>query len=272
MLLLHEMGLGRATPPVVIEAFVRAFSTHYLPTFPFRAEEVPPGIDPIRQVPCHCQLGCVYQVLAGYGLDVDARLPWIRPWFLRYQLPDGGLNCDEAAYTRPVPRSSMVSTLPALEAVLHCTDRPFTQEEEAFLDRGARYLIERRLWRSLSRGGAVMDGSWALPCFPRLYHYDLLRGLAFLARWAAVRGAGLPRAAVSEALEVIARQAGGHGDLAPGRRATDGVKTLRRGPDGAWRRGEPASTFPLLDLVSRVGVASPYLGRPWAEVRASIPG
>src|SRR6185369_16599912 len=122
----------------------------------------------------HCQLGCVFQVLVACGVDVDARLPWIRPWFLRYQLPDGGLNCDEEAYTKATPRSSIVSTLPPLEAILLGTKRAFTPGEEKFLDRGARYLLDRRLWRSVSKGGAVIDESWRRVAFPRFYFYDLL--------------------------------------------------------------------------------------------------
>jgi hypothetical protein len=39
----------------------------------------------------------------------------MRPWLRQYQLPDGGLNCDEAACVKSL-KSSMVSTLPPLEA------------------------------------------------------------------------------------------------------------------------------------------------------------
>lgn len=265
MILLHEMGLARRIPARAIETLVRVLPAHCLHTFPFRIEEVPPGIDPVRQIACHCQLGTGYSMLSAAGVDVDAALPWIRPWFLRYQLPDGGLNCDEAAYTRPAPRSSIVSTLPPLEAVLFHTPRPFTAAEEGFVDRGAAYILERRLWRSVSRGGAPMDERFAQLCFPRFYLYDLLRGLAWLARWAEARDRSLPREAVREAVDLIERQVH-DGALAPARRAIEGVTTLRRAPDGTWRRGEPASTFPLLDAVSAPGVPSPYLARAWAEL------
>ena len=40
----------------------------------------------------------MFQVLAASGIDVERALPWIKPWFVRYQMADGGLNCDEAAY------------------------------------------------------------------------------------------------------------------------------------------------------------------------------
>ena len=114
MLLLHELGLTNQIPEPVVRAVVHALATEYLTTFPFTLDEVPAGKDPARHVACHCQLGTMYQVLVARGVDLDAEVPWIRPWFVRYQLPDGGLNCDEAVYTRPTPRSSVVSTLPPL--------------------------------------------------------------------------------------------------------------------------------------------------------------
>ncbi len=270
MLLLYEMGRAGDIPRPAVEALVEGLATHYLPTFPLRPEEIPPGKDPQRHVACHCALGCAAQLLAGCGVDVDARLPWIRPWFLRWQLPDGGLNCDEAAYARPVPRSSVVSTLPPLEAVLLRTPRAFTPAEAAFLDRGAEYLVARRLWRSLSRGGAPIDPAWADPCFPRYYFYDLLRGLRFLVRWAQRRQRPLPRAAMEEAAASIAARVDPEGRLAPGRRPWEGARGPRRDAAGTWRDGEPARTFPLLEALSAPGSPSPILTREWAEVRAAL--
>lgn len=270
MALLCEMGLAREIPAGVVEALVRVVCAHYVTTFPFRIEDVPPGKDPVLDLSCHCQLGTLYQILAACGVDVDSRLPWIRPWFPRYQLPDGGLNCDEGAYTRPVPHSSIVSTLPALEAVLVAARRPLSRGEEEFLDRGAAYLIARKLWRSVSRGGAVIDEAWARPCFPRFYHYDLLRGLAFLTRWADERGRTLPREAVEEAVGTLERQQTGAGILAVGRRAFEGQKTLLRDADGTWTKGHAAGSFALLDVVSEVGVASPWLTREWASARQRL--
>jgi hypothetical protein len=268
MTLLHELGLASAIPGRIVAAMVRGLATHYLPSFPFRLDELPPGVDPRRHLACHCALGTMFQVLSACGVDVDAELPWIRRWFLEYQLPDGGLNCDEAAYTRATPRSSMVSTLPPLEAILHCTRRQFTAEEERFLDRGARYLIERRLCRSVSRGGALIDPDWLEPCFPRFYFYDVLRGLAFLAAWSERRGRALPSAALEESLSrlrAIAGDAGG--ELVVGRRAWEGAWNQQL--DREWAEA-PARSFPLLEETSRVGEASPPLTREWRTVLARL--
>jgi hypothetical protein len=272
MLLLHELGLTHAIPERVVRALARALATEYLPTFPFKLEDVPPGRDPARHVACHCQLGTMYQVIVARGVDLDAEAPWIRPWFVRYQLADGGLNCDEEAYLRPIPRSSVVSTLPALEAVLLAAPRPLSPEEIAFLDGGARYLIRRRLLRSVSKGGGLIDEDWLRPTFPRFYHYDVLRGLAWLVRWALELGRELPEAAVSEAVSVIERLVRA-GTLPVGRRAWEGARTRFRDEAGEWRSGaeaRQAAGFALLEEVSVVGAPSPWLTRTWTETQAGL--
>lgn len=269
ILLLVELGLAARVPPGAVEALAEVCRDHWLPDFPLRLEDVPAGKDPHRHIACHCAVGSLALMLDACGLEPDARLPWLRPWLLRWQLPDGGLNCDEAAYTRPTPRSSLVSTLPALEAVLRATHRPFTPEEEGFLDRGAEYLVARRLWRSLSKGGAPMDPTWARPCFPRFYEYDLLRGLSFLVGWAERRVRPLPRAAMEEAAGLIAARLDAQGQLSPGRQAWAGARGPRR-EDGQWVGGRPTRSFPLLELVSAPGRPSPALTRAWRAVQAAL--
>lgn len=238
MTLLWEMGLAHRIPAATVREMTAALDRHCLHFFPIRDSEVPPGVDPVRQVACHCQLGTMVQVLHACGVDVDRELPWIRPWFLKYQLPDGGLNCDETAYAKPEPHSSVVSTLPPLEAVLLCTDRPFTPEEQRFLDRGAEYLLRRRLFRS-ARTGAVIDAAWLRPVFPRFYFYDVLRGLRFLAACSERLRRPLPREPLAEAVET----------LRTAEAATPPLDVMTRAEiDGRWDR-VPARRFPLLDAV-----------------------
>lgn len=234
MLLLHEMGLASRIPRPCVEAIVRTTDRHCLHFFPTKEGDLPSGADPIRNVACHCQLGNLYQVLDACGVEVDRELPWIRPWFLQYQLPDGGLNCDESAYTKAQPHSSVVSSLPPLEAVLFCTKRPFTEDEIRFLDRGAEYLIRRNLCRSLRRG-TVVDATWLRPGYPRFYFYDVLRGLRFLEGWSERLGRTLPQKLLLDPVG------------APERRSFAGTFT-RKLVNGGWER-VPADTFDLLEAV-----------------------
>src|SRR5438552_3397696 len=114
MTLLWELGLTQLIPVSCVEAMAGALSGHYLPFLPLDASELPAGADPHRHVACHCAVGTMLQVLEARGMDTDATLPWMRHWLLRYQLPDGGLNCEAAAYSGS-RKSSFLSTLPALE-------------------------------------------------------------------------------------------------------------------------------------------------------------
>lgn len=86
---------------------------------------------------CHCELAIFYMTLSACGCDMEMAAPWIRKWFLEHQLPDGGLNCDPRAYSGSM-KSSVISTLRPLEAVLKYTNRDFTAQETAFLDEGVK--------------------------------------------------------------------------------------------------------------------------------------
>ncbi len=89
MLLLKEIGQVALIPEKIIREFIATLNNLPLKIFPIEPGDMPEGIDPYRGSPCHCQLGNVYQVLAAWGVNVDLELPWIRPWFLRYQMSDG---------------------------------------------------------------------------------------------------------------------------------------------------------------------------------------
>jgi hypothetical protein len=199
MLLLYELDPSLPLPQRIVQELVDSLNKNLLHTFPILPSDLPEGIDPYGQIPCHCQLGNMGQVLAANGVDLDQALPWIRPWMLRYQLPDGGLNCDEAVYSRPHPHSSVVSTLPPAELVLKVWG--YTTDGQVFLAKAAEYLIARRLNRSRLRAPAEICADWWLPCFPRFYHYDVLRGLEFLVAWSQKMKQPLPNIAIAETIE-----------------------------------------------------------------------
>lgn len=268
MTLLWELGRADAIPSEAAAAMLEALATRYETFFPNPREPLPAGRDPRRHAQCHCALGTMYQVLRDCGLDVDGRAPWIRRWFIHYQLPDGGLNCDERVYASADGKSSIRSTLPALEAVLRGVKGSHTPAEEAFLDRGAQYLMERRL--AFRRGtDSPMDESFLAVAFPRFYDYDILRGLAFLTEWVLVRQGRVPEPSIASAMERLAA------------RFPDGVvrverpglpleKTLARA-GGEWREGQDAAAFPLLEHCRRPGTAIPALSKAWSGARMAFP-
>jgi hypothetical protein len=263
MVLLYEMGLADQIPEIIVCEMVDSLNKVYAKVFPFSVEDVPAGFDPYREIPCHCDLGTIYKVLSAWGVDVDSELAWIRPWFFKYQLPDGGLNCDESAYSKEVKKSSIVSSLPPLEAILFHTNRPFTQEECQFLDSGANYLLSRKLFRSLSTGN-VIDQDWLKLCFPRFYDYDILRGLYFLVHWAYKRGKFLPLDAIGESIELIDKLAA-RDELNVDRIACAGDNTWVQDQGGNWSKTKDLSSFDLLESVNKVDSPSLFLTEQWED-------
>jgi hypothetical protein len=180
-------------------------------------------------------------------------------------MADGGANCDETAYLSGECASSMVATIAPFEAML-------ARPPGELLDRAAAFLVERRLTDgSPSRHNAEERDAaprWRLPCFPRFYFYDVLRGLAALVRWAEVRSRTLPLEAVAGAAAHLAAEFP-DGVVRLQRRGYAGTPTMAR-IDGAWVRGQPASVFPLLDAVSAIDRPCPVLTRQWIEARRGL--
>ena len=265
MLLLFELGEARRIPPRIASQMVDGLNALPLHVFPIRPEDSPPGTDPSRDSSCHCALGSIHQVLTACGVDVAAALPWVEPWFARYQMADGGASCDATAYLSGECASSMVATIAPFEAMLA---RPASD----FVDRAAAFLVERRLMNgSPSRHNAEERDAapaWLRPCFPRFYFYDVLRGMTALVRWAEQGGRSLPLDAVSGvAAHLVA--AFPDGEIVLQRRSYAGTPTMAR-IDGAWVRGQPASTFPLLEATSALGRRCPVLTRQWSEARRGL--
>lgn len=268
MTLLREMGEAARIPERAVQAMVGALNASPLKIFPVRTEDVPPGTDLFLGSHCHCALGNIDQALSAKGIRIETVFPWIRDWYSRYQLPDGGLNCDEKAYLASDQPSSLVATVAPLEAVLSRSDGGFTDNEKAFLDRGAACLLGRELMRgSTSPNNAeerLDEADWLEPCFPRFYFYDVLRGLSFILRRAGVRG----RILQFEQVEAAVRHLCGRypdGRIRQSRHSYEGCRTLLLTETGDWIRGQPATTFPLLKEVSRIGEISAYLSREWVD-------
>ena len=251
MLLLHEMGETHSIPAAAAEALATHLTNS--PSTEFTSGE---------DCHCHCALGNIYQMLMARGVDVDGRMPWMRDWFLRYQMADGGLNCDPDAYhVEGECPSSMVATISPFESVLLYTDRPWTAEEIQFLDRAAEFLQRRELWQ----GSPTVQNAeereqakaWLNLSFPRFYLYDVLRGLHALLVWADKRQVRLERKKFAKVLDHLGRGVG------IGRQAYAGVGTRVPLGEGKFQR-EQESVFPLLHAVSQNG-PSPHLENQWRK-------
>lgn len=271
MLLLYELGEVHRIPASAVAAMVaalRALPLHFFPTHP---GEAPPGTDLHRDIACHCALGCMTQVLTACGVEIWRELPWVYAWFPRYQMADGGLNCDEQAYQcRNECPSSMVGTIAPFEAMI---GQAHTPQEGRFVACAAGFLIDRALVRgshtvhNASERAAAAD--WLKPCFPRFYFYDVLRGLAALVRWAETDGAALPYATIAGVVDLlVARYPDGVVHVE--RNALEGKTTILPTLDRTPSPRAPASRFALLDAVNVVGEPSVALSRQWTAARHGL--
>ena len=110
------------------------------------------------------------------------------------QLEDGGWNCEAPKSCR----SSFHTTICVLEGLLayERAGRKSSAVTKA-RQRAEKYLLERRLFRSL-RTGEIIDKRWLRFSFPTFWHYDVLRALDYF------RNAGVkPDSRMREAIDVI---------------------------------------------------------------------
>lgn len=158
-----------------------------------------------------CINGRVLACGAYFGLASDRLVERL----LSEQLPDGGWNCDAP----PSTRSSFNSTICVLEGLLEYERAGAVDNSvrEARL-RGQEYLLQRRLYRSLSSGQVIerdrkSGHDWREFSFPTRWKYDVLWGLDYL------------------------RKAG----VDPDERMADAVALVadKQGPDGRWSLAEP---------------------------------
>jgi hypothetical protein len=267
MLLLTELGLANRIPDRAVRAMVAGLQAYPLKFFPLRPDEWPPGYDRSRHSMCHCALGSIDRVLDACGVDVDADLPWIVPWYGRYQMADGGLNCDETAYSvaGECP-SSMVGTIAPFEAMLR-------RGPGRFVEQAAAFLVRRDLVRGSDghHNAEERDAAkkWFAPTFPRFYFYDVLRGVSALVRWSTIFGAVLPFSAVKTAVAHLVTTAP-DGLVRVGRRAFEGHPTWAEDDAGKWVRVPLASQFSLLDALSQIGAPSAALTAEWTRTRREL--
>lgn len=212
--LLRHMGLDPESTEARTAVAAATRLTHYEGGQPFFSGEVEACING-RLLALGSYYGDVREALVERLLDD--------------QLSDGGWNCDAP----PSTRSSFHSTICVLEGLLEYErKRGFDAAISDARSRGHAYLLERRLFRSLSTG-EIVDPRWLLPSFPTGYHYDILRGLDYL-RVSDIE----PDDRMADALDVIEQ---------------------RRNDDGSWPLGPVHRDGLAFDMDEREGRASRWI-------------
>jgi hypothetical protein len=137
---------------------------------------------------------CINGRILGLGAYFKEPNDALANQLLAEQLEDGGWNCEAPKSTR----SSFHTTICVLEGLLEYEQagRKSAAVTKA-RKRGEKYLLERRMFRSL-RTGEVINKRWLRFSFPPFWHYDILRGLEYL------RNAGIkPDSHLSEAIGTV---------------------------------------------------------------------
>ena len=120
----------------------------------------------------------------------------------------------------------------------------------------------------------MINPQWMIPCFPRFYKYDVLRGLRFLTHWSERCHERIAWDAISEVVTSLDQWFGGTGHEPEPRRETRRGQWTLVPTEHAWKRTESAETFPLLEAVVERGVATCILHEEWVDVltRLAAPG
>jgi len=151
---------------------------------------------------------CINGMVLALGAYFGEAGPALVERLLDEQLEDGGWNCwaGEAWPDEDTNRSSFNTTIDVLDGLLEYErasgSDPLIIEARS---RGEEYLMERRMFRSLSTG-EVIKQDWTLFSFPPRWRYDVLRGLDYL------RSAGVePDDRLAEAIGLVQEKRDGDG-------------------------------------------------------------
>lgn len=156
-----------------------------------------------------CSETCVTGMILGIAsrfAQGDERLDRMAEHLLGEQMPDGGWNCRRHA---GATHSSLHTTILVLEGILEYEQAGgrLSRRTQAARERGHEFLYAHQMYRS-HRTGRVIDDGMTRFSFPPHWHYDVLRGLDYLAQAKAPRD---PR--IEDAIELLNK---------------------RRRPDGRW--------------------------------------
>jgi hypothetical protein len=148
---------------------------------------------------------CINGRILGVGAYFSEPNDALAKQLVSEQLDDGGWNCEAWPFSSPKRppslRSSFHTTICVLEGLL---DYERAGRKSAAVTkarkRGEKYLLERRMFRSL-RTGKVIDERWLRFSYPAFWHYDVLRGLDYL------RDAGVkPDGRVRDAIQIVMKR------------------------------------------------------------------
>jgi hypothetical protein len=268
MHLLMETGYSHLIPKDFAQDFLKQFEKHYIHFFPTKIEQVPVGCDPVMQIVCHCALGSVIRMLTPVLQPDKPLLGWFSDWSQNYQIADGGYNCDEATYNCEKPVSSLISTLPMLEAMLLEVKLFGVSSHLPILQQGVEYYLARGLTGSSKDPKTPILAAWDIPTFPRFYEFDGQRVLGFLIDYHLHFGLLLPKSVTEYAKRLHSQIYSQPIDQRPFRTIYLGEFSRVLDANGEFVSGS-SNTFPMLDCFASPEVAWSFLEAEYLGLAAS---
>lgn len=202
ILLLDETGKLPEVPVSAFKELLTCADRQYLKIFPTKETDVDGPVNGYTEVMCFCFFGCLMKIASKLEFDVFAHVPWAKEWVNRYQLPDGGYNCDESAYTS-TGKSSLVSTVVMLEGMIEYTR--YTRENDLYaanMQKAVSYLLKHQVFMSTA-GNVIPDTNWDKVIFPRFYEFDFTRGLEAILDFLLLTGKKVRGPAIEKAVNLL---------------------------------------------------------------------
>jgi len=176
LILLAEMGMPGEHPRI------RRACEYFLKTMTGQDRSWPPQKYPdgdltgYRSVWEPCVTGNMARTLVEFGYGDDPRIREMFEWLVKYQLPDGGWNCEVGEWGKDVCHSSFMSTVEPLWAFSSLEPGMWPKGGREAVARACEFLLMHRLYKS-DHTGRVINEEWTHLHFPMFYFYDILHGL-----------------------------------------------------------------------------------------------
>ncbi len=262
LILLAEMGMPSSHPAVRIgcEYFLKIMDSQdrSWPPRNYPDSDVQGQLTLYRSVWEPCVTGNMARTLTLFGFGEDPRVREMYDWLVRYQLPDGGWNCESGPWGKEVHHSSFMSTVEPLWAFSALDQQHWPKGGREAMERGAEFMLMHRLYKS-DRTGKVINEEWTKLHFPMFYFYDILHGLRILTALGYAEDERM-----KDALQLLLskRQADGTWPLEANFLDTAKKNLVKDSRTGKWEvtRGEGVARTPDIyrDLGS-VGAPNPWI-------------
>ena len=125
-----------------------------------------------------CLTGNVTAALIRLGYGDDYRVKKALNWLMSVQNRDGGWLCPYWKAHIKDTHGCFYGTICPLEAFSEVPETKRPLEMENAVERGVKFLLMHRLYKSDHHGYKVINRQWLRFSFPWFYRYDILRGLS----------------------------------------------------------------------------------------------